>query len=201
MSDYINAYLKESADEATKSHPDWLINFFKSFHSELSQRSNGAAAGNRYVITGAFASSFLHLLPDGVTHRKEVKLQEFSPRGIDGALFALVNSKKVDFLVQKQEARLFIEFKTNINFNDLSAAMVEIAVVKKFIATPSMDKIFTGSLHLFPYTADVEGLRELNQVMGQSLDFIWVLCCQWPSPKFDIQAICRFREDVQNCLG
>lgn len=200
-SDYINAYLKESAAERDHStHPAWLRDFFRKFHNQLVEKLDRASPGNRTVVTGAFAAALPHLLPEGVAFRKEVPLSEFFPsHGEHAALLDLVKTKRVDFLFEKDASRLFIEFKTNFNFNDLAAAMVEMAMVKKFITPTDGLKHVTASLHLFPYRANIAGLHALNTSMGSPLDHIWILC-KGPVLTFDIPAIHEFRRSVGNAL-
>lgn len=143
--------------------------------------------------------SLHYLLPPKVKLRKEIPLEDFLCSDINGAVGALLKSKRVDFVLEGEGKCLLVEFKTNINFNNLSAAMTEMAVVKKFANARFANSTFTSSLHLFPYRANVKGLRELNICLGSPLDFIWVLC-EGPQLKFDIQAIKEFRSQVDRCL-
>ena len=122
-------------------------------------------------------------------------------RGNCEALAKLLNKKTVDFVLKRErcQKRLLIEFKTNIQFNDLSAAMMEMVAVRKFANSEMKTNLFTGSLHLFPYLTNVEGLRALNQSLEpRPLDFIWVFCDR--QQKFNVEAIKCFRDNVDSCL-
>lgn len=200
-SHYINTYLRESKTEAEKSHPEWLRRFFESFHSELLKNlKKGSSQGDRTVLPKAFSLSLECLLPPGVgCHSENKPLKDFLRPGTSEDLSALLKSKRIDFLLEKDAKRIFIEFKTNLNFNDLAAAMVEMAVVKKFLPKQKHDHYFTGSLHLFPSQPNVAGLRELNESLGKPLGFISVLCTR--EQKFDIGAIKKFRDDVETILA
>jgi hypothetical protein len=203
ISAYINSYLKESETEAKdKLHPSWLKDFFFSFHSSLDIKTkNSVSAGDRYFVASAFSLALSYLLPPGVILKREVPLAAFLSPETSGALKSLLSSKRIDFVLQSGSKYLFVEFKSNIQFNDVSAAMVEMAAVKKFSFVPETSKVFTGSLHLFPNATNVTALWELNTSLCSPLDFIWVLCKRGPLPKFDIPAINQFKEGIQNCLG
>lgn len=203
ISRYIDCYLIESKAEADKeAHPPWLREFFSHFHRCLQEACiKGWSPGDRNVMPQVVGKALKYLLPSGVDYDKEVGLREFLAVENCEALAKLLNKKTVDFVLKRErcQRRLLIEFKTNIQFNDLSAAMMEMVAVKKF-GTPEMKtNLFTGSLHLFPYLTNVDGLRALNESFDpRPLDFIWVLCDR--HQKFDIEAIKCFRAKVDSCL-
>src|SRR5262249_55581886 len=156
-------------------------------HSTLDIKTrNTVAAGDRYFVASAFSSALSHLLPPGVTLRKEVSLAAFLSPNTSDALKSLLSSKRIDFVLQNGSKFVFIEFKSNIQFNDISAGRVEMAAVKTFSVVAEHSNICTGSLHLFPGTTNVAALEELNTSLGSPLDFIWVLCKRGPLPVFDI---------------
>ncbi len=194
---YIKTYLAESEAEARNQlHPYWLQKFFAEFHASLEKKCDGASAGNRYVVPAAFSSALEHILPRGVQLRREVQLKELLSVSVSDPLSTLISAKRIDFVIEgtSTSKQLFIEFKTNINFNDLSAAMIEMAIVKRLAKGKA---IATGSLHLFPPASNLDGLKALNREFFCSpLDFIWVLC-ERPSQKFNISAIKEFRRQIR----
>lgn len=104
----------------------------------------------------------------------------------------MLAKKRVDFVVYGKEKTVLIEFKTNLQFNDLAAAMIEMGAVRKYEAPPEVKQVITSSMHLFPYRANIAGLKELNEMFGSPLDNIWVFC-QGPELKFNVQEIEEFR--------
>jgi hypothetical protein len=194
-SEYLERYLAESSTESRKHLGNkWLRQFFTDFARELEQRANGASAGDRYVVAAAFSKAFNNLVPSNATPEREVQVSRFINLPEDKALSALLGKKRIDFSItnNKTGAVLLIEFKTNVQFNDVSAAMVEMASVKKFAKAPR--KLQTASLHLFPYRTNVDGLRALNKELGSPLDHIWVFCT--PQLNFDVKAIENFRSSI-----
>ena len=202
-SDYVKKYISEAERECEcEKHPEWLQQFFGSFAENLKGKVKEASTGNRNFITNAFSESLHHILPIKEKPKTEVSLSDFLEKEkLDSAsepFLNLLNKKRLDFHVRGKKGELLIEFKTNMSFNDLAAAMVEMSLVKKYAPN-----IRTASLHLYPSSANVEGLRELNKTTGAPLDFIWVL---FPSKKLmidddAIKAIKAFRNDVANAIN
>lgn len=203
---YLNGYLNQSKAEMEKGyHPKWLREFFESFHDELNKRGKNTNPGNKYVVVGAFSKSLEHLLPPGINPPiKEHKPLEHSPLpGINKEFSDFLKSKRIDFLLEKGAKRVLIEYKTNSQFSDVSAAMVEMHMFMKFLPRQKNGKkdTWTASLHLFPSTPSVAVLRRLNEELGKPLDEIWVLCKEGEKlPVFDIAAIKKFRKDIANYL-
>ena len=73
----------------------------------------------------------------------------------------MLMEKKIDYVVYCKEKTVLIEFKTNLQFNDLAAAMIEMAAVKKY--EPLLDKpIITSSMHLYPSNVSIKGLKRIE---------------------------------------
>ncbi len=113
-------------------------------------------------------------------------------------------------MLERGSKRLLIEFKTPLEFNSLTAAMVEMAAAKMFAAPQWNDNLFTASLHLIPNYKNIAGLRALNEALaippeiGEEkkrfpLDFIWILCDE--EHKFIAEAFGKLRDDIDGCLG
>lgn len=213
-SDYINGYLIEADRESKRRGAEpWLKNFFKAFHKNLSNRARISNTGDRNVVFGAFSDALEEemnadnegdqrqgLIPPGIC-LKDPSLKQYIklPRSSEElALHELLSKKKVDFALGKDSKSLLIEFKTNVQFNDVAAAMIEMMVVKRFSDKKAQKTTTTASLHLFPYRTNVEGLRLLNDSLGRPLDYIWILCT--PDLKFDSNAIKSFRNDLSEIL-
>ena len=198
-SDYINRYIDEAKIESQHAKESWLKNFFKSFSDELSTRSERAAPGDKYVITSSFSTALPNLIPNGLLLNKESSVKNYIDMPKEKALCDLLIRKRIDFSIDGKEKTLLIEFKTNVQFNDLAAAMVEMSAIKSFAARKPDKEVRTASLHLFPYRTNVDGLRLLNVALGNPLDHIWVLCT--PELKYDIDAIKSFRKEVCKIVG
>lgn len=197
-SEYIERYLKQAKIEGKSAKETWLKEFFQSFHRELKERSSNHSPGDKYIVTGAFSVALRNLIPKGRELIPEVGIKEYIEMPKEESLVKLLSSKRVDFVIKGKNSSLLIEFKSNVQFNDISAAMVEMQVVKKF-QSKKLNKISTASLHLFPYKTNVEGLRSLNSALGNPLDNIWVLCT--PELEFDLKAIRAFRKEVGSIVG
>lgn len=200
-SNYIEIYITQANNErkkVKKAEESWLENFFSAFSRELGRRNKAASSGDRTVISGAFSVAFKELIPEGLELVKEPLLKDYIELPENENLKALLSGKKADFAIRNnsKDAAILIEFKTNVQFNDVAAAMVEMMAVKKF---RSFAKLKTASLHLFPYKTNVAGLRSLNDAFGNPLDHFWVFCT--PDQKFDINAIQAFRDEVSNILN
>lgn len=188
-SDYIQKYI-DDAKKKSKNEllPNWLKKFFLTFHKELDGAAHKASGGDRYLITRAFSKSAI-----GTIFPKKIDSEFFIGRLLnemeETPLKNLLSKKRVDFRLEGKDQDILIEFKTNIQFNDLAAAMVEMQTVKMF--KPPTKKIVTASLHLFPSSTNVEGLMQLNEKLGKPLDHIWVLCNQ--DQEFDVKEIKKLR--------
>lgn len=200
-SNYVSRYIDEAKRESRKTKEPWLKEFLVEFSRELIERSGSASSGDRYVIAGAFARAIQKLIPDGLEFYPESSLGKYIdlpnlPE--DEALRKLLTKKKIDFAIKGNSKTLLIEFKTNVQFNDVAAAMVEMMAVKKFANELTKKSVSMGSLHLFPYRTNVDGLRLLNTSLERPLDHIWILCT--PDLQYDIDAISSFRNDLLNLL-
>lgn len=198
VSDYVSGYISEARIEFQKAKEPWLKNFFKEFGEELLTRSNGASPGDKYVITGAFSKALPNLIPDRLRLIREAVMKNYIDLPEEAALSDLLSRKRIDFAIEGKEKTLLVEFKTNVQFNDIAAAMVEMLAVKKF-ATKNHCQVITASLHLFPYRTNVEGIRSLNDALEKPLEHIWVMCT--PELKYDIAAIKSFRKDISDLVG
>jgi len=204
LSDYIKRYIDEAElENSDLRHPAWLRDFFKCFSDSLRQSATKASSGDRYIVSVAFRDVLInHLFPKKIVIKPEEHLDEHIDISTSDPLGRLLKNKRVDFFIAGKNVDLFIEFKTNLQFNDLAAAMVEMAALKRFFSPEKTKTVQTASLHLFPSQPDIEGLRALNAVIGNPpLDHIWVLCKAQPEFRFDIDAIKSFRKQVTEIVG
>lgn len=194
---YISSYLEQSNLEISKeSNPTWIKSFFKVFSEALTRRKNNASSGDRYVITGSFKEAFDNLIPIGLTKESEVEFKKLLQIDANNEVDKMLMKKKIDYVIHCKEKTILIEFKTNFQFNDLAAAMIEMAAVKKY--EPSSDKrIITSSMHLYPSNVSIEGLKGLNEMFGSPLEKIWIFC-KGPELKFDVSEIIKFRNELAN---
>ena len=204
-SDYIKAYIQDSRRNAEEGiRPQWLRDFFAEFAGELEDRCSRSSAGGRYVVSGAFDKGFWRLVPSGIEKGNQ-RINEY----LDGAgRNSTGGSKAVDFVLKGAGGQLyFIEFKTNLTFNDLAAAMVEMALVKMHLTGKTHserrngNKVRTASIHLFPKNTSVEELMDINSVFGSPLDKIWVLCGSGDKPQFCIKELKALRRDIKDFMS
>lgn len=198
-SEYIKRYLDQAKKEHKKAKESWLEDFFKAFYDQLKDRSIKASPGDKYVVAGAFATALNSLIPEGLDVIREVGIKKYIDLPAEKELSDLLSRKRVDFAIEGKNTALLIEFKTNVQFNDVSAAMVEMMAVKKFYSAKTAKAVSTASLHLFPYRTNVAGLRLLNSTLGNPLDNIWIFCT--PELEFDTDAIRAFRKGVRDIVG
>ncbi len=200
-SNYIKRYLSEAKSViANESNPKWMRDFFTVFRDQLLTRSKDSSPGNKYIVTGSFREAFVHkLFPKRISVKAEKMLSDFVININDESLQRLLSRKRVDFLIEGNGNLLFIEFKTNVQFNDHAAAMVEMALLKKYIRPEYKNKIKTASLHLFPFTTNVKGLMALNKELGMPLDDSWILCTK--NLEFDRQALIDMRKSILEIIG
>ena len=195
--------------------PAWLRRFNKDFQIALAENLENAKSGNRNTVCAAFSKAFDHLLPAGVKAIRrgaEMKISRYIPSENQAKCgHYLREHKTVDFVLRKEEATtlaeadtFLVEFKTNLTFNDLAAAMLEMAAVKKFASSNgNARRIRTASLHLL-CSKDAASLKEVNEVMEQPLDCIWVFCKKGQGQnqqQFNVTEIEQFRNDVGRFFG
>ena len=203
--DYLKTYIVQSKIEQLKpDNPKWIKSFFKDFSEELERRIIERSTGDRNLVTGSFSKAFNNLIPEAqlekeVQWEKEVQFKELVELGDDSELDKMLKKKRIDYVIYCKEKTVLIEFKTNLQFNDLSAAMIEMGVIKKYNTKSKIKSIVTSSLHLFPNNVNITGLKELNKKFGSPLDNIWVFC-KGPELIFDIPEIIKFRNELINHL-
>jgi len=197
---YLDNYVEQARIEASRDfNPARMRSFFKNFADGLEKRKNAEerSKGDRYVVTKPFAEAFRTLLPPGADLDTEMPLSEYVS-GEDVESFPLLKRKRVDFSVKRGETLVLIEYKTNLSFNDISAAIAEMFLVKKYAKNK---KIFTAALFLYPASGDISLFVKLNEIMGSALDAIWVLGQGTKaSYKYNLQAFETMRDDINNFL-
>lgn len=196
-SDYIQSYLNQSKIEINyPSNPTWLKKFFQTFHDELKYRNSKASPGNRYSVTKSLSISLDHIIPEKTILKREIQLKDLLSFSDDNELEKMLKRKRIDFLIETQKSLLLIEFKTNLQFNDVAAAMIEMGIVKKYKKRINKKNIITGSLHLFPFKSNIVGIKEMNSLFETPLDNIWIFC-KGPELSFDTKAIMNFRNMIK----
>jgi len=148
------------------------------------------------MIPSAFGAALKYLVPHDVEILTERTIESFCTFDkLKTRLPKTILQKRVDFVLRKKERLFFIEFKTNLNFNDLAAAAVEMAIVKHCLGKKS---IRTNSLHFWPWLADVDGLKAVNELVQSPIDDIWVFCKMGKNglPLFDSSAVADFQKSV-----
>ncbi len=190
LSSYLAEYRNQAEIEHKRAHEVWLQQFFKKFIDNF-RENNKLSPGDRNMVPAAVTNALKCLIPNGFELVCEDKLGNYIELPKDKAFCDLLRKKRVDFSIIGKKLVLLVEFKTNIQFNDIAAAMIEMAAVKKFVSKNFEKKLLTSSLHLYPYRSNLEGLRQLNIELGSPLDFIWVFCT--PAQQFDIETIRQFR--------
>ena len=192
---YLKDYLIQSELEIkNQSNPEWLKSFFKEFSGFLQRRVENRKKGDRYLVSSSFRAAFKFLIPESVgedSWGSEISLERLVEFKDNSAVSKMLRKKRVDFVVFGERKNFTFEFKTNLQFNDLAAAMVEMAMVRKY---KPIKPIVTASIHLFPYRTNVQGLREMNAMFHPlPLNRIWVFC-KGPKLEFDVEEIKEFRE-------
>lgn len=190
LSNYLAEYRNQAEIEHKRAQEIWLKQFFEKFRDNI-RENNKLSPGDRNMVPVAVANALPSLIPNGFKVICEDKLNNYIEFPKNKEFCDLLGKKRVDFSIIGEKLVLLVEFKTNIQFNDIAAAMIEMAAVKKFVSKNFGKKLLTSSLHLYPYRSNVEGLRQLNIELGSPLDFIWVFCT--PAQQFDIEAIRQFR--------
>lgn len=201
IKNYLNTYVEQARKEGSSAtNPEWMRKFFCEFAEGVEKRIKQASKGDRYIVTKPFAGAFHYLLPPGVTWNIEQSLSNYLDVSESGSVLAnMLKKKRVDISVEREPISLLIEFKTNLTFNDLSAAIAEMALVK---ASKHKGKIRTGALQLYPAAWGIDALSELNRIMGAPLDAIWVLCRKTKSSfEFDLPAIESMRTDIERLVS
>jgi hypothetical protein len=126
-------------------------------------------------VTTPFGAALKVLFPEkGDCHeliQKEVPIGDFLDEEQIGQLHGktqkLIRKKRVDFLLTgKNGSQLFIEFKTALAFNELSAAMIEMQLLRKFVLKQPNRRVRTASLHIFPGQRNLDAFRDLNATLG-----------------------------------
>jgi len=201
---YLSTYVTQARKEAgCSTHEEWLRSFFDSFARSVEGETQNSSKGNRNMVPQSFAKAFEHLLPPNTELKHEVALNNIVTIPDRSELAALVRRKKVDFVLNRGQKSLLVEFKSSLSFNDLSAAIVEMTLAKKFAPDLVRDgKLKTASLHLYPAASSNEALREMNSMLDSPLDAIWILCRKTSTAfEFDIDAINKLRKDVSEFLS
>lgn len=197
---YLDTYVKQAKMEARRvSNPAWMKSFFTEFSTKLQRRKDEErrSIGDRYIVTRPFAEAFGHLLPAGAKWDTEQPLSKYVSE-TDIKRFPLLKRKRVDFSVRRGEALLLIEFKTNLSFNDISAAIAEMHLVKKYATS---NRLHTAVLFLYPASGNIDMFIELNKIMGSALDAIWVLGRGTKaSYMYDLKAFEKMHDDINNFL-
>ncbi len=197
-SKYINDYIEQSISQYfNNENPEWLKSFFKEFSKQLKNRSEGKSSGNRHFVSESFSDAFKYLIPENCEYIKQVNFKNFLDLNENNPIERMLMKKRIDFLIACDKKTVLIEFKTNLQFNDLSAAMVEMELVKKFNKLSFIRPIETSSIHLFPYSSNCEGLKGMNILLGSPIDKIWVFC-KGPELIFDVNEIIKFRNELLN---
>ena len=163
---------------------------------QLASNSRSASGGDRYFVVSAFREAFSHVIPGNTMLKTEVEIGNYLSKRYSKKCSNLIKRKRIDFVIERPGYGVqFVEFKSNLTFNDLAAAMVEMQIIKKFVLNSKNRRIHTASLHLFPGRTNVAALREFNKVMGLPIDDIWVFCTG-PKVAFDIKEIKGFRSSI-----
>ncbi len=201
---YVRRYISECAKEAgNPDNPPFIKHFFEKFGAGIEERVASASKGDRNIIATPFSDALKHIFPGVVPQARFGSIFNLSGEGATEKNF---KNKSVDFKIDGAAATLLIEFKSTLTFNDVSAAIVEMALAKKFAAKYNFGmRLSTASLHLYP-SADIRMINEVNSMMGAPLDRIWVLC---KKPRasvpyefyFDIGKIIMMMEDIDLLLG
>lgn len=208
-SDYISRYIEQTNIESKNlKHPKWIRDFFSIFNDELYSNAKSASPGNKNIITSSFRVAFVEkIAPKEIHIQPEVQISCYidESRIESEDLKKLLSTKRVDFVAKNSSSsnnkELVIEFKSNIQFNDFSAAIVQMAAIKRFLKKDIENSIITASLHLFPFKANTNGLKALNSELWhqKAIDHIWILCN--PLLEFNIGEIKKLRADISRLLG
>jgi hypothetical protein len=199
--DYLDTYVAQAQIQAGQdTNPLWMRIFFDNFATNLEQRKNDEkrSKGDRYVVTRPFADALKECLKQsGVECELEQPLSKYVSESAVKS-FPLLKRKRVDFSVKRGGALVLIEYKTNLSFNDISAAMAEMLLVKKYATS---EKILTAALFLYPASGSIAMFSTLNTIMGSALDAIWVLGRGTKaSYEYDLQAFETMHNDILNFL-
>lgn len=203
-SPYLTAYINGAKlEEKRAGNPKWMSRFFREFAVELENQYKNAGPGNRNLIPSALKEAFKHqFFPQEIQITHEKIVSEYIPKGTNGDVIELLAKKRLDFEFVGKCGIVLVEFKTNFQFNDYAAAMIEMGSIKKYslknennyCITNNGKIITTASLHLFPYLTNVNGLIALNRDMDSPIDKTWILCDK--NQKFNLEEVKKFRNDV-----
>jgi len=199
-SDYITQYLNQAKEiSASTKWPKYVQNFFKTFHASLKKNTRAASQGDRYFVERSLSDAFYSLFPESYrncsdrktpTIKRNVNILEYMNHGFP------LKIKKMDFVIKSKKGLYFIEVKTSLQFNDFSAAMVEMFIIKKHIKKEINFK--TSSLHLFPYTTGIKGLLEVNKDLGSPIQNVFILCQKEKIVVFQPEKLIELKKDITN---
>ena len=171
----IPQYIAQARIEVEKSHDEDIKAFFALLHAELSPPYK---TSDKNHIPRALRTAMRNLLLQDINiPEKEIALgklkalENMTPDKVDFLL-----RKRPDYILESKDGKriVILELKTNISFNDLSAAIVQAALIKKRLIQGGAYRCYIASIHMSSWNDSLDKYRWMNDELEKPLDGIWV---------------------------
>lgn len=205
-------YITQAKKEAMSAKNKNTRAFFKALHETLSAQWKASdRPSDKSYLPRAFDHALKELLHPLEIPEKERELKRFecfqpSLRQLSSEA-SFLSKKRPDYILEnnKNKRIVILELKTNISFNDFSAAIVQAFLIKKMAESKGDYHYYIASIHMASWKDDPEKYYWMNKQFGNPLDDVWIFSAQpkgAPSElKFDVAAIEAFGAKVTNFLN